>query len=286
VPRWSRWLSQSRRSVDLNEQYFYLQNLLGAWPLNADEFRSFRERMKNYSTKAAREAREYTNWLSPNEEHERDLRTFIDALFENARFLSSFLPLQQKAALYGAVNSLAQTLLKITAPGLPDFYRGTVGWDLSLVDPDNRRPVAIPQPTDFAERARSFLAHWQDGTVKTFLTERALCFRKAHSDLFAEGDYTPVQSAGKRADHVFAFARQNHRTWSITAVPRLAGKLATAVRFPTGMLAWRDTRLLLPAGAPSRWRNVLTGARLQTAGGELVAARVFDHFPVALLVAS
>jgi (1->4)-alpha-D-glucan 1-alpha-D-glucosylmutase len=284
VARWSRWLAADRRTVDANEEYFYFQNLLGAWPLFPSEVNAFRDRLKAYSTKAAREAREHTDWLSPNQEHERDLHLFIDAIFESERFLSSFLSLQQKTAFYGSVNSLSQVLLKITAPGCPDFYRGTIGWDFSLVDPDNRRPTVFPSLTDFDERARSLLGHWHDGRVKVFLTERALAFRKANVELFRAGEYIPLQTAGKRATNVFAFARRVGDRWAIIAVPRLVSQMSTVLRFPTGIIAWRDTQLRLPDGAPMRWKNVITGGQLASPDSALPMYRLLEQFPVALLV--
>jgi len=283
VSRWSRWMRDERRSVDLNEEYFYFQNLVGAWPLFPREVSSFRERMKAYSTKAAREAREYTNWLTPSAGHERDLHSFLDAFFENERVLSAFLALQQKTAFFGAVNALSQVLLKITAPGLPDFYRGTMEWDFSLVDPDNRRPVTFGSLTDFDERARSLLGHWQDGRVKVFLTERALAFRKAHAELFRHGDYIPVAATGKRADSLFAFIRRKADQSVLVVVPRLVSKLSTVLRFPTGITAWRDTQLMLPEGSAQKWKNVLTGGRLSARDSALPMHRVLEQFPVALL---
>jgi (1->4)-alpha-D-glucan 1-alpha-D-glucosylmutase len=283
VARWSRWLAPHRLSVDTNEEYFYLQNLLGAWPLFPDEISSFRDRLRAYSTKAAREARQYTDWLAPNVEHERDLHGFIDAMFQHERFLSSFLALQPKTAFYGAVNALSQVLLKTMAPGCPDFYRGTIGWDFSLVDPDNRRPAVFPSLTDFEESARSLLGHWHDGRVKVFLTERALGFRKANVDLFQSGEYIPLQATGKRAGHVFAFARRAGNQWAVIAVPRLISKLATVLRFPTGITAWRDTQLIMPPGSPERWKNVLTGGRVSVQEAMLPLYRLLEQFPVGLL---
>jgi (1->4)-alpha-D-glucan 1-alpha-D-glucosylmutase len=283
VSRWSRWMAAQRGSVDLNEEYFYFQNLIGAWPLHPEEISSFRERMKAYSTKAAREAREHTNWLAPCEQHESDLHAYIDALFQNERFLSSFLALQQKTAFYGMVNSLSQVLLKSTAPGLPDFYRGTTGWDLSLVDPDNRRPFNFPALTDFDEPARSLLEHPHDGRVKVFLTEKVLGFRKSNADLFREGEYVPLAATGKRAGHVFAYARHRGNEWVIVVVPRLVSRLSTVLRFPIGMRAWRDTQMHLPSGSPIRWRNVLTGDGVTAHESGLPMFKVLENFPVGLL---
>jgi Maltooligosyl trehalose synthase len=189
----------------------------------------------------------------------------------------------EKLAFYGAMNSLSQLLLKVASPGIPDFYQGTVDWDFSLVDPDNRRPVKWVELTDFAEKARDFLEHWRDGRVKVFLTERALAFRAAHAGLFGEGSYIPLTAQGKRAANIVAFARRLGDDWAVVLTPRLATQLSVVVRPPIGMRAWRDTTVTLPEGAPTRWRNVITGEPINTVDGRLLLYRALDHFPVGLL---
>lgn len=285
VTRWRRWMRGKRGSVDDNEEYFIYQTLVGAWPLFEEEAPEFRRRMQEYIVKAAREAREYTSWLQQSEEHEAALKAFIDVLFEDSQFQESFHRFVQRVMFYGAMNSLSQVILKLTAPGVPDFYRGTIQWDFSLVDPDNRRPFPFAPLTDFEERARSFLDHWRDGKIKIYLAEKTLAYRRANAQLFELGSYIPIETRGRRSKNVVTFARTHDGSWAITAAPRLLTQLSVALRPPTGIRAWYDTELVLPAGAPDRWRNVLTGETLLAREGRLRLASVLAHFSVALLSA-
>ena len=150
--------------------------------------------MKQYVIKASREARTYTSWVQPNQQHEDALQAFVDVLFDDERFQASFRPFCERISFYGAINSLSQLLLKVTSPGLPDFYRGEVSWDFSLVDPDNRRPVDFAPLTDFSWKARDLMSTWADGRVKVFLTEKLLGFRTGSLELFTTGSY--ASSAG------------------------------------------------------------------------------------------
>jgi (1->4)-alpha-D-glucan 1-alpha-D-glucosylmutase len=189
------------------------------------------------------------------------------------------------------LNGLAQTLLKLTVPGVPDLYQGTELWDLSLVDPDNRRPI------DYGERRRlmaelekstsapaaiaGLLDHWQDGMVKLALISRSLALRKSHPALFAEGAYEPLEVAGARENHLCAFARRRGSESVVVAVPRLVAALDAEP-------GWGDTIVRLPPAAAQRWRNVLTGAVVNSAERDgpavLEAAHMFAQFPLALLV--
>jgi (1->4)-alpha-D-glucan 1-alpha-D-glucosylmutase len=281
--RWSRWLADKRGEVDLNEEYFLFQTLIGAWPLHVEKTSEFRDRMKQYVVKASREARTYTSWMHPSQQHEEALQAYVDVLFDDARFQASFRPLCDRVSFYGAINSLSQLLLKVTAPGVPDFYRGEVDWDFSLVDPDNRRPVKFPSLTDFSWEPRELLDTWTDGRVKVFLSEKLLAYRTGNSALFTEGDYLALESIGKRSQNVFSFARYTSDQWCIAAVPRFATQLSVTTRPPIGIRAWLDSALILPEGAPHRWKNVLTGETLSARDGRLSMSRVLEHFPVALL---
>jgi (1->4)-alpha-D-glucan 1-alpha-D-glucosylmutase len=281
--RWRRWLADRRRDVHANEEYFLFQTLVGAWPLYDSEVESFRGRMKEYVVKASREARTYTSWLQPNQEHEASLQNYIDVMFDDERFRKSLRHFCDRVAFYGAINSLSQLILKTTAPGVPDFYRGTVSWDFSLVDPDNRRPVDFAPLTDFNWRARDLLDTWQDGRLKVFLTEKLLGFRTGNLDLFTHGGYVPLEINGKRSRNLFAFARRWGDNWCLSVVPRFATELSVATRPPTGLRAWLDTTLVLPGGAPKRWKNIITGESVNTASGSLLMSNTMEHFPMALL---
>ncbi len=312
VERWMRLNAPEKRVVrgrpvpDADIEFLLYQTLVGAWPLREEEVPEFRERLRAYMLKAAREARVHTGWLEPDEEYEGALLAFVDRILEPGpenRFLEDFLEFQPFVAYYGALNSLAQVMLKIAAPGVPDFYRGTELWDFSLVDPDNRRPVDFglraarlaelqERTGDPRDLAGELLAGWRDGRVKLYLTWRALRFRRDHRRLFAGGDYLPLVAAGPGRDHLCAFARRLEGTWAVVAAPRLCVRLAGGEAGPEsippavpplGEAAWGETTLLLPSGAPEHWRNVLTGEQAVARHGTLPLADVFRCFPVALL---
>ncbi len=184
--------------------------------------------MQAYALKAAREGKQETSWLNPNEAYEAGLQTFLARILDrsaSAEFLNSLETLAQRISLLGALNSLSQITLKATMPGVPDFYQGTEFWDLSLVDPDNRRPV------DFAERAsvlasvetpdwESLAQNWPDGHLKLAWTRHLLKLRTELADVFAHGDYQPLQVSGPHRDHVIAFARRRGRDAAIVAVAK------------------------------------------------------------------
>ena len=287
LQRWARWVSPKKGLIDgqkvpdPNEEFLMYQTLLGAWPLEQDNVPGFRKRLESYMVKAVREARVHTNWARPNVRYEEALIHFIKSTTkptEDNVFMSDFLHLYREIAYYGALNSLAQQLLKITIPGVPDFYQGSELWDFRLVDPDNRGPV------DFKKRGRllaelqqqeeqrgrlgliqDLLDHWQDGRIKLFVTSTALNFRRDHGEMFLEGAYQPMQATGAKKENVFAFVRHIGDAWAVTAVPRLVTKLAPAGQPPTGESVWGTSALHLPKEAPTDWVNVLTGKRCRRA---------------------
>jgi (1->4)-alpha-D-glucan 1-alpha-D-glucosylmutase len=294
---------------DRNEEYLLYQTLLGAWPLepmDAEAYSEFKERVAAYMLKAIREAKVNTSWINPNAEYDEAVQAFVHAVLgespDNA-FVRALKLLQQLVARFGAYNSLSQTLIKITSPGVPDIYQGNELWDFSLVDPDNRRPVDYrlrqrqlgrlmrrieAAGTDLRPLARRLLDTWTDGRVKLYVTHRALRFRREHAALFRDGAYLPVTPTGECADHIVAFARQHHGETAIVAAPRLLVRISPERGHPLGEQTWGRTRLLLPAtSAGCRYRDVFTGAVLVTerdeAGVSLRAANAFHDFPVALL---
>ncbi len=306
--RWSRMNREKKSPVngravpDSNEEVLFYQTLVGAWPLEAEEVPEFRQRLRAYMIKATREAKVHTSWLHPDEAYEKALAGFVDACLDTSipnEFLNDFLRFQGGIAYYGALNSLAQVLLKITSPGVPDFYQGTDLWDLSLVDPDNRRPVHFSkraqllselkrlEARDPAQLVRELLAAWRDGGIKMYVISRALAFRRAHARLLQVGDYLPLFASGQTAEHVVAFARRSRDEWALVAVPRLLASLCAPGQTPVGRKVWRDGVLNLPLGAPVRWANVLTRESVRTFGGPRSRAMhlrsVFRGFPVALL---
>ena len=263
----------------------------------------FIRRIQQYMIKAMREAKVHTSWISPNEDYERATREFIEVILKlekNSRFLRSFAEFHAPIARAGMYNALAQTLIKITAPGVPDFYQGTELWDFSLVDPDNRRPVdfakrrellaSLPanDDGDLIKLVGQLIANPQDGRIKLYLTSRALRFRRARQDLFAEGDYLPLATRGQKENHVIAFARASANQTVVVVTGRLFTRLGDLNQPPTGSNVWGDSTVALNhESAAELYRDVFTGQRIRAerigAGVELPLAEVFAHLPVALL---
>jgi (1->4)-alpha-D-glucan 1-alpha-D-glucosylmutase len=300
VETWSRILRARRGDLhgnappDRNDEYFFYQLLLGVWPAEltgigipiADALASLRERLEGALVKSLREAKRHSSWVAPDAAYEEAMLSFARDALDPSRpaFLDAFLPFQARIAEAGVINSLTQTLVKLTAPGVPDIYQGADLWDLTLVDPDNRRPVDyktrarllddIEQglQADPAGLMRRLLADWRDGAVKLAVTRQALHLRRRLPNLFRDGTYEGMQADGVAANHLVAFARQHEGETVILAATRLPLALAA-----NG--GWRDTSLTLP---PGRWRCVLTGQPVT--GGPVQAADLFTLLPVALLV--
>jgi (1->4)-alpha-D-glucan 1-alpha-D-glucosylmutase len=270
----------SMRSPSAAFEYMLYQALVGAWPL-AGRDEPFLERMQAYALKAAREGKQETSWLNPHQAYEAGLRTFLERILDRTRsaeFLDSLRSLTQRTSLLGALNSLSQITLKATMPGVPDFYQGTEFWDFSLVDPDNRRPV------DFAARASalasvetpdwtSLAQNWTDGRIKLAWTRHLLKLRAEFADLFASGDYQPLQVIGPHRDHVIAFARRHGGDAVIIAVGKSLAPLTQGGR------AWPDANVY--DGAIVTKGYSLAGI----SGNELPLADAFEHLPAAVLKA-
>jgi (1->4)-alpha-D-glucan 1-alpha-D-glucosylmutase len=284
---------------DRNDEYLLYQTLIGAFPLDSGGDAPFLDRLKAYLIKAVREAKVHTEWLKPDLAYEAAFVNFAAAILapsKRNRFLAEFLPFVEKIAHCGMFNSLGQTLLKIVAPGVPDIYQGTEFWDLSFVDPDNRRSV------DYAERRRSLaelklaastdcialmqdlLSNWRDGRIKLYLMHKLLGFRRAHRDFFADADYTPLKSStGPMGDQICAFARRKGSAWAVAIVPRLVAEVVYNGGAPVGEF-WRQGALSFPLDAPARWVDVISGQRIEAGpGNQLMLNAVFKHFPVSLL---
>jgi (1->4)-alpha-D-glucan 1-alpha-D-glucosylmutase len=263
---------------------------------------AFVARIEAFMLKAARESQVHTSWVNPDPAYEDALQRFVRAALDTSRpnpFLEDFAALRETVAQAGAINALAQQLLKLTAPGVPDIYQGTELWDQSLVDPDNRRPVDYRQRTRLLRGlqrrrpgrrlAADLLETKADGRIKLYLTSRALACRAAFPDLFARGAYIPLAAEGAAADHVVVFARRDAENEFITAVPRLVvGLVGKELRDPIGPEVWGDTRLLLPDAEPgTRYRDIFTGETVKVSasadGATMPLAGVFTDFPFALL---
>ena len=300
VSVWQKLNRSHRTTVDArptpgaNTEYLIYQTLVGAWPIGIERFRA-------YLLKAIHEAKSHTSWINPNTRYNDAITRFAEAILDPVRsspFLQNFVAFQARVAHYGAFNSLAQTLVKITAPGAPDFYQGSELWDLNLVDPDNRGPVdwqlrqhmleqltsAADSAPDRSAFAQELVTRKDDGRVKLYLIRHALACRNAHATLFADGEYKLLESRGPLAEHVLAFGRVAKGAVALTIVPRLLARRGVE-QLPLGKSYWGDeTRLLAPPEAGPWLVNPLTGERLAVDRGTLLLAEVFTSFPVALLV--
>lgn len=274
-----------------NDEYFLYQTLLGTWPFGDFDREVYLARIKEYVVKAVREAKVYTGWIKPDQEYEGTYLDFVEKVLADEAFLAEFLPFQRRVAHYGVVNSLAQTLVKIAAPGVPDIYQGTEMWDFSLVDPDNRRPVdygfrhqALRELRERGEKSLvallpELLAGPGDGRVKLFLVWRALEARRRSLPLFEEGEYLPLAAEGEKRDHVLAFARRCEGGCAVAVVPRLCTGVVAEGEMPLGD-AWGDTVLPLPKGGP--WCDAIAGGTV--CGDRLPVGEILKRFPVALLL--
>ncbi|MBA3451381.1 MAG: hypothetical protein H0T18_09235 [Chloroflexia bacterium] len=309
VNRWARLNRRRKTRVegtpapDRNDEYLFYQTLLGVWPWDVsapDD--AFVTRIEAFMIKAAREAQTHTGWVNPDAGYEDALRGFVRAALDSARpnpFLEDVATLRDLVAHIGAINALAQLLLKLASPGVPDIYQGTELWNQRLVDPDNRRPVDYPSRARLLKAlhrrrpsralARELLETKADGRIKLYLTARALAFRNAHPTLFAGGDYHPLAVEGAAAEHVAAFARRHEDDEIIVAVPRLvAGLTGKKLVDPIGPEVWGDSRLIVPGVDPgSRYRDVFSGLTMEASAGDggatLPLATVFAELPFALL---
>lgn len=311
VSRWTR-LNKRHRIVqedadipDRNEEYLLYQTLVGCLPtepLGPEQHAVFAERIHAYAQKALHEAKVHTSWVNPNPAYDDGIREFLARILNlkgNKRFLEDMRLFVQRLSHFALFNSLAQTLLKIVSPGVPDTYQGTELWDFSLVDPDNRRPVDYEKRRQIladlngraasADLARELIEKREDGRAKLYLTWRALHCRREHPGLFAEGDYFAVEPQGTRSEHVFALVRRLGNQCALAAVPRLLSKFLSPPALPIGPEVWQDTRLPLPdVGSHRRFRNVFTGAEVNLGEEDgkptTTAGELFTSFPVALLL--
>ncbi len=314
LSRWSRLNRKLKMVVDgkpapsRNEEYLLYQTLVGTWPFCSsedEEFSVFRTRIKEYMLKAMREAKVHTSWISPNTLREDAVMYFVDSILKDSRnnnFLHDFEVFQRMTASCGMFNSLSQSLLKITSPGIPDFYQGNELWDFSLVDPDNRRLIDYGLRKEFLnaltlkeesagllETAREAVRTRTNGSIKMHVTRKALNFRRNNRTLFESGRYLPLAVEGIRQEHVCAFERSMNGSSIMVIVPRFTSRLIqNEDGLPLGAAVWGDTRIIQSFDmTASRYRNIFTGEELSLNQHEgqqsLALADILLAFPVALL---
>jgi (1->4)-alpha-D-glucan 1-alpha-D-glucosylmutase len=317
LARWKEWNADKKESADgqaapcANDEYLLYQTLVGAWPFEAgdpDDWKNFQERIAAFMLKAVREAKAHTSWTEPDATYEKAVQEFTRRILDDRiskSFLTDLKRFQQRVAFFGQFNSLSQTLLKITSPGVPDFYQGTELWDFNLVDPDNRRPVDFKQRHDRLREFKNRFARAGDdvsefiaelihnshsGQIKMFLIRRALELRNCRRGLYESGDYIPLSALGTEKDHLCAFARRDQEHCVITVVPRLVRGLTGGREIaPLGAELWNDTVLPLPhIRAGNSFYNMFTREVVKVEPQKdvqvLKLGDVLKTFPVALLV--
>lgn len=252
------WATLVPSHIDPNTEYLFYQTIVGAWPLEGIP-PSFVDRIEHYMIKAVKEAKQQTCWAEPNAEYEESVRQFVQEALASPLVEAVDLFVKQNVLQPGMYNSLCQTVLKCTVPGVPDFYQGTEMWDLRLVDPDNRRPV------DYTQSVQSL--------IKTKITKQTLAFRHTHPDLFHDGSYTPLYAEGEQAHRVIAFARQHGDKTLIVVTGR----------FFAGAPEWDDTKLLASSSLSGLYIDEYTGNRVTLTPNGIPLSTLLQTHPIALL---
>ncbi len=286
-------LRKTENVPDRNEEYFIYQALMGAMSFGKVPEENFLSRTHEYLLKVLREAKVHTFWSDPDKQYEEDVADFVKNILENKTFRASFDLFKNKVAFYGVINSLGQSLLKVTAPGIPDIYQGSELWDLSYVDPDNRRPVDYDLRKKYLAEFESspeglngnqlekLMSDYSDGRIKMYTLFKALRERRRNQGLFDNGDYTPLSVSEDYTNKIISYARHDNDGWYLIVVPLGVTSLSEPEVFPLGN-TWGDGYIKLPDQAPDEWTNVYTGQN-HTSNGTLALRSVFNSFPVALL---
>jgi (1->4)-alpha-D-glucan 1-alpha-D-glucosylmutase len=276
-----RWSALNKAEISKSDEYHYYQALVGIWP--GEVSKDLTERLKAYMLKAAREAKERTSWINPDEDYEKALERFVEQSLQNESFVNDVRNTVARMADLGLLVGLSQALVKVASPGIPDYYQGTEIWDFSLVDPDNRRPV------DYAVRKKLLktehsdaLKNLQDGRAKLHIIRKGLEVRRKYPALFQGASYTPLYADGGREENIIAFTLSDGANSTVGVAPRLFSRLMEDGDVaPLGAKAWGDAKLPLEG----QYENVLTGER-HDCRGHVKVADLLASFPVALLVRS
>ncbi|MGE5809928.1 MAG: malto-oligosyltrehalose synthase, partial [Ignavibacteria bacterium] len=303
IKLWSRFNKKfkSNFNSDLvpgsNEEYLIYQMLLGSFPFSESDLGDYKNRFKEYLVKAVREAKVHSTWSRPQKEYEDASVSFLENILARSDdniFMKDFSGFQRKISHYGILNSLSQTLLKITSPGVPDFYQGRELWDFSFVDPDNRSRVDYKIRKEILEDINrkdksgtrelidELLKKPESGGVKMYLIYKALRSRNENIELFRKGEYIPLKSGGNYQKNIIAFARKLENKYSITAVPRFLTGIIKENEFPLGNECWKDTKIIIPFEARS-FCNTITGEEIESKDG-ISIGDLFKSFPAAMLL--
>ncbi len=302
VQQWSRINRRKKQKSnglavpDKNDEYFLYQTLVGTFPFTKENYGEYIQRIRDYIIKSVREAKVHTGWLKPDLEYEEAFIKFVDSVLEDSEendFLKEFKNVCRRTAVFGIYNSLAQILVKITAPGVPDFYQGTELWDFSLVDPDNRRPVDFEKRRHLLQEIKTkeeqnilsllqeLLDNKEDGRIKLFLIYRLLKVRYREAEVFQNGSYIPLETGGKHKHQVISFARNYQKKWTIAIATRFLTEMVSEDEYPLGTDVWGDTWVQTPAEIPI-WENAITSQKVE-GKRELKIGTILQHFPEGFL---
>jgi len=315
LTKWNRYNKKKKIVVDghpvpdLNEEYLLYQTLLGIWPIEEavgiEEYETLKQRVKDYMQKALREAKEHTSWINPDTAYEDAMNVFIDSILTNSAdnmFLEDFVVFQRMVSDYGIYNSLSQTLLKITSPGVPDLYQGTELWNFTLVDPDNRRPVDYEKRIEILEKlkeyershgaasvARQTTDKRSDGMIKMYLMYKTINYRMHNRRLFEAGKYIPLITDGDKWENICSFAREGNGAMAITVAPRFLSRIIPRhTDLPLGKTAWGNTFIAVPfekegAGYRNIFTDEIVPVRNYGQSRVLYIGEILVNYPVALL---
>ncbi|WP_419420112.1 malto-oligosyltrehalose synthase [Legionella sp. D16C41] len=273
---------------DINDEVMLYQTLIGVWPLNmtqANINQSFKDRIYNYLTKALRERKSHTTWFAPNASYEKAVVNFFESLLKDDWFLNNFITFQKRVAFFGVYNSLTQVVLKITAPGIPDFYQGSEEFIFNLVDPDNRHPVDYSHITSLTsdEPLADLLKRWEDGRIKLNTTRKLLEIRQRFNNVFMHGNYIPLEVQGNLAKHVVAFAREFDNTSIIVVSFRWVSKLIQPFTTWSNTAFNEDDKIILPKMYKRQFHSLLTGDEIANQDDSICLSDVFAKLPFNIL---
>lgn len=272
---------------DENDEYLIYQTLVSVYP-HSDE-PDFQQRVDDYLVKALREGKRHSDWSAPDEQYEGAVTSFVKSILEpESQFMRSFVLFQKKVSDYGIINSLSQTILKFTCPGVPDIYQGSTGWDLSMVDPDNRRLIDFNNHQEWLKALESsdlvvsqLWTNRHDSKIKLWLIRKLLKLRNVKANLFFNGNYSPLEIQGRYADNCLAYARRMGASWIVVAVPLNIARIA---RFNHDLLDvdWSDTSIMMPPELPGQWKSLLE-AGTGKHSGKIMLSEIFKALPFAVL---
>jgi malto-oligosyltrehalose synthase/4-alpha-glucanotransferase len=294
VNEWRKLNAQFSKDIDLNDEYFIYQALLGSYPLSKDHEQNFETRFHKYLEKVLREAKINSTWTSPNTEYENSVKSFASHLLnKQTPFWKSFEELLSKVIDFGIINSLSQVIFKFTCPGIPDIYQGCELWDLSFVDPDNRRPVDYSKRENLLnqitasdkDQLQLFEELWakrKEGGIKLWLTFILLHLRKAEPELFTQGEYIPLKVEGQYKDNIIVFARKYRQIIYTVVLPLHLAEICKEQDTDLRKIDWKDTRFALPENTIAEWENAFLD-EINLYKNQVAVTQLFSYMPFAIL---